>query len=92
MIMSKVCLCWLLFSVILLLIIGYGTDENGLILYSLYFMWAFLSLMVLLINKLFKKIPFIEYGIYINAIGYMLYCNIQTMIDIFNFGVKHYPL
>jgi len=91
-IISKACFCWCLFSVLLLLIVGYGTHENGLILYSLYFMWAFMSLIILFINKLFKKIPVIEYGIYIIASVSMLYCNIQAIIDIFHFGVKHYPL
>jgi len=92
MIMSKVCLCWLLFSVLLLLIVGYGVQENGLILYSLYFLWAFMSLMILFFNKVFGKIPVIEYGIYIIAAVFMLYCNFQAMIDIFHFGVMHYPL
>ena len=89
---KKTCFIWLLFSVLLLFIVGYGSNENGMILYSLYFLWAFMSLMVSLINRLLGKFPVIEYGVYIIATGYMLYCNIQAMIDIFNFGLEHYPI
>ena len=40
---SKICFAWVLFSVVLLAIVGYGASENGFILYSYYFSWAFIS-------------------------------------------------
>ena len=46
---------WVIFSFIILCIVGWGTVENGLILYSLYFSWAFYILFYLLIKKLFKN-------------------------------------
>jgi len=90
-IISKVCFCWCLFSVLLLLLVGYGAQENGMILFSLYFLWAFMSLMISLINRLFNKLPVIEYGFYMMASVFMLFHNIRAMIDIFHFGVNHYP-
>ena len=42
---------WVGFSVIMLLGLGLGTKENGLILYSLYFGWAFLVLLFQLAGK-----------------------------------------
>ena len=47
---SKVAFGWVCFSMIVLIGIGWGTAENGLILYSLYFGWAF----TVLIFNLFK--------------------------------------
>jgi len=41
---------WIIFSFIVLVCVGWGTYENGLILYSLYFSWAFYTLFY----KLFK--------------------------------------
>ncbi len=46
---------WILFSFIILGLIGWGTHENGLILYSLYFSWAFYILFYLLLEKIFKN-------------------------------------
>lgn len=43
---KRICQCcggWILFSLLVLLVMGWGTTENGLILYSLYFGWAFLA-------------------------------------------------
>lgn len=51
---SKICrvsFMWVIFSFILLCVIGWGTAENGLILYSLYFSWAFYILIFMLILK-----------------------------------------
>ncbi len=48
----RVCACWVGFSFVLLCLIGWGTAENGLILYSLLFAWAFVGMLVLLLRKL----------------------------------------
>ena len=39
----------------ILCIIGWGTMENGLVLYSLYFAWAFLILIYKLLKRVFEK-------------------------------------
>ena len=36
---------WVIFSIFMLVFIGWGTAENGLILYALYFGWAYLLLL-----------------------------------------------
>jgi len=46
---------WVLFSFVILGVVGWGTVENGLILYSLYFAWAYYSLFYLLVKKIFKN-------------------------------------
>ena len=39
---SVIAFLWVLFSFIILVLVGWGTAENGLILYSLYFAWAYI--------------------------------------------------
>ena len=49
---------WAGFSVLLLLIVGWGAPENGMILYTLYFGWAFLVLLFRLVERLAEKTGF----------------------------------
>ena len=44
--MAWISILWIIFSIIILCSVGWGTVENGLILYSLYFAWAFYLLQV----------------------------------------------
>ena len=53
---AKISIYFVLFSLLLLCLVGWGTAENGLILYTLYFGWAFLILIYLLFEFLFNKI------------------------------------
>lgn len=53
---AKISIYFVLFSLLLLCLVGWGTAENGLILYTLYFGWAFLILIYLLFEYLFNKI------------------------------------
>ncbi len=48
--------CWVLFSAVMLFVFGWGTRENGLLLYTLYFGWAFLVLLVLLVQALAERL------------------------------------
>ncbi len=41
---AKIFMAWVVFSVFILIVMGWGTYENGLTLYILYFGWAFISL------------------------------------------------
>lgn len=88
--MAKISFGWVLFSIILLLFIGWGTSENGLILYSLYFYWAFYILYYLLLKKLIKKEKIFNYIILISSILIFIK-SIPTIYDLFNFAIKYYP-
>ena len=46
---------WVMFSVVILLVVGWGSSENGMILYALYFSWAFLVLIYQLVLAIAKK-------------------------------------
>ena len=73
----------------MLIILGWGTKENGLILYSLYFGWAYFVLIFQLLNNIFKnnkvfKIAFIIL-ILLMVIGY-----IPELFNIFKFAILNY--
>ena len=81
---------WIAFSCILLLLVGWGTSENGLILYSLYFAWAFYAMIYMLITKIFKNKILFKLIIII-LVSTMLIANIYEFINIFKFAIKYYP-
>ena len=86
---TKVSFLWIIFSIIMLVILGWGTKENGLILYSLYFGWAYFVLIFQLLNNIFKnnkvfKIAFIIL-ILLMVIGY-----IPELFNIFKFAILNY--
>lgn len=86
---ANFCILWVIFSTILLLFIGWGTSENGLILYSLYFAFAYLSLFYLFFRRVIKSDKI--FGIFMILLCLMiLTCNIQELINIFSFAIKNY--
>lgn len=87
--MAIISILWLTFSAVILLIVGWGTAENGLILYSLYFSWAYMILYYLLLKKIFTKHNWFKFVVAISCI-IMLYFNINEFIEIFKFAVKYY--
>jgi len=51
---ERICQCaggWMLFSILVMVVMGWGTSENGLILYSLYFGWPYLVSIFCLVKK-----------------------------------------
>lgn len=84
---------WIAFSVVLLLFIGWGSKENGMILYSLYFSWAFFVLLFQLVERI---------GYYLNvrcflpvfSIGcsvVLLVTNIPAIKELLDFAVTYFP-
>lgn len=80
---------WMLFSIVILVIVGWGQPENGLILYSLYFSWAYLILYFLLIKKIFKKEKIFKIVI-ILSIMIMAIFNFKELFNIISFAIKYY--
>ena len=73
---------WIIFSFIILCVIGWGTRENGLILYSLYFSWAFYILFYKLFkNKKWLIVPFVLVFFALNGI---------EIFNILKFSFIHY--
>lgn len=87
--MAIISFLWVIFSIILLGIIGWGTTENGLILYSLYFAWAYLILFYLFIKKIFKKENLFKIVYYV-SITIIAIFSIKEFIRIILMAVKYY--
>ena len=88
--MAIISFLWIIFSFVILCLVGWGTFENGLNLYSLYFSWAFITLIYLLIDKLIKNDKIKKIIIIIICL-ILLLINIPELINIINFGIAHYP-
>ena len=89
--LAQICMAWVVYSSVILFVIGWGTVENGLVLYSLYFAWSFLTLLFMGIEKIFEKLPSLKYCIYIVMILSLIIINIPAIYDIIHFGVTYYP-
>ena len=87
---AKICFSWVIFSIILLLVLGYGTRENGLILYSLYFNWAFVGLIFLLLKKLLGNKKKIFITISVILIILLVVFNVNGLIDLVQFGLQNF--
>ena len=89
---AKICAFWVGCSILLLGIIGWGSAENGMVLYALYFSWAYVSLLFMLVEKLFAKFKTVRYIIYSASIVALIIINLPGMYEIIEFGIKYYPV
>lgn len=85
---------WATFSLFMLLVLGWGTVENGLILYSLYFGWAYLVLLFLLVQRLCAavRIRFLLSSLCLASAAVMAAVNLPAMADMILFIISSYPL
>ncbi len=85
---------WVGFSVVMLFILGWGTQENGLILYALYFGWAFSALLFQLVEKIESrlKIRFLVPACTVCAVIALLMVNIPAIMELIHFAIAHYPV
>lgn len=89
--LSKVAMFWVCFSALILFVIGWGTAENGLLLYALYFAWAYIVLLYQLLKKAVKN-SVLRNVILAALTAAMLVRNIYEVIQIYQFGVTYYPI
>lgn len=82
---------WLVFSFLLLFGMGWGTQENGLILYSLYFGWAILLLLFRLGQALTAKLPQLRPELYAVCLAVLLWQNLPAMARLLSFAIHYYP-
>ncbi|NIK69257.1 hypothetical protein [Paenibacillus sp. BK720] len=88
----KICVLWVSFSFLMLCVVGWGTAENGLILYSLYFSWAFMALLYMLIDKLLARNHWVKYSVHALLLIVMIGLNAQGLYDLIRFGAEYYPV
>ena len=86
--------CWVLFSLVMLLGLGWGTQENGLILYALYFGWAFLILLVQLVEKIGQilRIPALLPAVCVIAAAGLAAVNIPGILEMVRFAIANFPI
>ncbi len=85
---------WVVFSVVMLLGLGWGTKENGLILYALYFGWAFLVLLFQLVEKIEYKlnVKFLVPLFSIVCAVVLAVVNIPAIMEVVNFAIAYFPV
>lgn len=91
---SQLAALWIAMSVVLLIGLGWGTIENGLILYALYFGWAFLLLLYQLVEKIGTrlKLPILVPVCTAVAIAVMAAINIPAIREMVDFAISYYPI
>lgn len=85
---------WAAFSVIMLLALGWGTEENGLILYALYFGWAFLVLLFQLVEKIEDKLN-VKFLVPLCSVGcavVLAVVNIPAVMEMLKFAITNFPV
>lgn len=91
---SRIAAAWASFSVVILLLLGWGAPENGQILYALYFGWAFLVLLYQLVQwcchslKLSKALPYVTLALALVLAA----VNIPAIATIIAFSKAVFPL
>ena len=88
--LAQIAGAWALFSLVLLGVVGYGAKENGMVLYTLYFGWAFVSLLVLGLKKLFS--PRVCAVLLAAAGVTLLLLNLPAMAELCRFAIENYPV
>ena len=85
---------WVAFSVVMLLGLGWGTKENGLILYALYFGWAFLVLLFQLVEKIEDSLnmKFLVPVFSIGCAATLAVINIPAIMEMVNFAITYFPV
>ena len=89
---SRIAIYWIGISMFIFLLFGWGTMENGLILYSLYFGWAFSTLTFQFIEKIKSKYyNIIIMKIDLLLVGLLFFVNSFGIIKLLNFAKDYYP-
>ena len=87
--MAQVSFFWILFSIFVLVLVGWGSIENGQILYSLYFAWAYYILYFMFINKI-KNRKIFKMVITISIIIMFIFMFME-MINILKYAITYFP-
>ena len=90
---SILAISWIVLSIIVFLLLGWGTSENGLILYELYFGWAFLVLLVQLVELIEIKLN-INFLVPLFSIVFAIIfamINVPAIMEMINFAITYYP-
>ncbi|MCF0129300.1 MAG: hypothetical protein HUJ70_12035, partial [Pseudobutyrivibrio sp.] len=90
---SKIAIFWVSFSFLLLGVVGWGSTENEMVLYSAYFFWAYCVLLYKLAEHILKyiKISHLAEVIFFVCIINLFSTNVAAMIDTIQTLQVDYP-
>lgn len=91
---TRIAIGWIGFSMVMLVGLGWGTAENGLILYALYFGWAYFVLLFQLAEWI-EEMTRVKWLIpAVSAVtGVCLLCvNIPAIAETISFAITNFPL
>lgn len=88
---AKISLLWIALSVFLLLVIGYGTVENGTVLYTLYFSWAYYILMFFALCRIIPSHAKLRLALFGGIVVLQTAINFPAIIRTIQFGIHYYP-
>ena len=85
---------WWLYSIVIMVFLGWGTQENGLILYSLYFGWPLVALIFQLLEKVGEiiKSEYLSPAISVIFAAYLIKVNFTAIKALVTFMTIYYPL
>ena len=85
---------WCAFSVVLLVGMGWGTAENGLILYGLYFSWAFYVLLRKALVWPLEHAKLARWQTGLDAVldAVLLGLNVPGVAALLHFAANNYPV
>lgn len=90
---ARIAFSWCMLSFVILCVFGWGTAENGLILYALYFGWAFLLLLFQLADwvgeRWQKAYASLVFCILLSLV--MVGINLWGLLGLVQFAEKYYP-
>jgi len=83
---------WVLTSYIGIGIVGWTVKQNEVVLWELYFSWAYITLIYMAIDKLFHKHKREKMVILLLLAAVCMVVNGKAVIDILRFGIEFYPV
>ena len=88
----RVCSLWVAFSAVLLFVVAWGAAENGMVLYTLYFFWAYAALLYRLLLRVFRKNNVLRYAVVAAVLCLLVAVNAADMLDLIRFATQYYPV
>ena len=92
--LSQISFAWICLSIFSVVIVGWGSTENGVVLYALYFGWAYFVLLFQLIVWLSQKIKkdYLAYIISSVMAIYIIVANFYGIKNLIDFAIEFYPV
>lgn len=88
---TKLCAAWLGFSFLLLGLVGWGTIDNGLMLYSLYFGWAFAGMIFQFFSRVLERCRPVKLAVLMALVLGIGVYNVYALREVLVFGTQFFP-